>query len=247
MSKALIQVAWDNVPHLDKQMKTQLLASIPAHELEARTKGIPTLGSGAIFPVPEDSIKIDPIPLPDHWPRIAGMDFGWDHPTAAIWYAWDRDADTTYLYDAYKASKTAIPIHASAINGRGKWIPVAWPHDGYGADGKRDGEPLKDLYAGEGVNMLHEHATLTDGSNSVEAGLQAMLTAMLEGRFKVFSHLNDWFGEFRTYHRKDGKIVKLYDDLMSASRYGFVSLRHAKVPPRADRERERRTRNWKTL
>jgi len=29
------------------------------------------------------------------------------------------------------------------------------------------------------------------------------------------------------YHRKDGKLVKLKDDLMSATRYATMSLRHA--------------------
>jgi hypothetical protein len=35
-----------------------------------------------------------------------------------------------------------------------------------------------------------------------------MLTRMEAGRFKVFNHLNDWWDEFRLYHRKDGKVVK---------------------------------------
>ena len=42
-------------------------------------------------------------------------------------------------------------------------------------------------------------------------------------------HLNDWFEEFRLYHREDGKIVKVGDDLMSATRYGLMMLRHAKI------------------
>jgi hypothetical protein len=56
----------------------------PPHELEARTKGIPVLGSGRIFPVPEDTIACDHREFPPHWPRIGGMDFGWDHPFAAV-------------------------------------------------------------------------------------------------------------------------------------------------------------------
>ncbi len=243
----MVQITWEDVPHLDAKMKAHLLASIPPHEREARTKGVPTLGSGAIFPVSEDSLKVESFPIPSHWPRICGIDFGWDHPTAAVWYAWDRDVDTVYVYDCYKARQTPIPVHASAIKGRGDWIPVAWPHDGYGADGKRDGEAIKDLYAAEKLRMLPDHATLADGSNSVEAGIQEMLTAMLEGRFKVFAHLNDWFSEFRTYHRKDGKIVKEFDDLMAAGRYGYVSRRFAKVAPRYDDDRPKRERNWKTL
>ena len=65
--------------------------------------------------------------------------------------------------------------------------------------------------------------------NSVEAGLMEMLTRMEQGKFKVFNTLYDWFEEFRLYHRKDGKLVKLKDDLMSATRYAAMSLRYAEV------------------
>ena len=58
----------------------------------------------------------------------------------------------------------------------------------------------------------------------VEAGLMDMLTRMQTGRFKVFKHLNDWWEEFRLYHRKDGKVVKEDDDLMAATRYAMMML-----------------------
>ena len=46
-------------------------------------------------------------------------------------------------------------------------------------------------------------------------------------RFKVFKHLNDWWEEFRLYHRKDGLVVKEGDDLMAATRYALMMLRFA--------------------
>ena len=55
----------------------------------------------------------------------------------------------------------------------------------------------------------------------------------LSGRFKVASHLSDWLSEFRLYHRKDGRIVKERDDLLSATRYALMMLRHAKTKPKA--------------
>lgn len=58
-----------------------------------------------------------------------------------------------------------------------------------------------------------------------------MLDRMQTGRLKVAEHLADWWEEFRLYHRKDGKVVKEGDDLMSATRYGLMMLRHAKVKP----------------
>jgi hypothetical protein len=30
------------------------------------------------------------------------MDFGWDHPFAAVDLAWDRDHDTVYVIRAYR-------------------------------------------------------------------------------------------------------------------------------------------------
>jgi hypothetical protein len=58
---------------------------------------------------------------------------------------------------------------------------------------------------------------------------------MEAGRFKVFKYLNDWFDEFRLYHRKDGKVHKEGDDLMSATRYAVMMLRYARTAAEHDR------------
>jgi hypothetical protein len=85
--------------------------------------------------------------------------------------------------------------------------------------------------------MLYTHAQFEDGSVSVEAGLMDMLTRMQTGRFKVFKHLNDWWDEFRLYHRKDGRVVKEGDDLMSATRYALMMLRFASTKAAYDKFR----------
>jgi phage terminase large subunit-like protein len=229
----------EDAEHIPAAERAKIIASFPAHEREARAKGIPVLGSGRIFPVAEAVITVEPFLLPDLWPRICGLDFGWDHPSAAVWLAWDRDNDIVYAYDAMRVRETTPKAQAPAIKGRGPWIPVAWPHDGLQTE-KGSGIQLAEQYRDAGVNMLYEHAQLPESGAedeqkvsrvSVEAGVLLMLTAMQEGRFRVFSTLNDWFEEFRLYHRKDGKIVKEGDDLMSATRYGYVMLRHAICPP----------------
>jgi hypothetical protein len=52
-----------------------------------------------------------------------------------------------------------------------------------------------------------------------------MLVFMEEGRFKIFSTLTHVLQEYRQYHRKEGKIVAIRDDCMSAMRYCFMSRR----------------------
>jgi hypothetical protein len=70
---------------------------------------------------------------------------------------------------------------------------------------------------------------------------------MQAGRFKVMSHLVEWFEEKRTYHRKDGIIVKKRDDLMSATRVAYMMRRHAGLKPSSRRDSAERPLNWRTM
>ena len=234
--QALIQATWDDAPHMTGEIRKQILEALPPHERKMREKGIPVLGSGLVFPLPEEDLLCDPIDIPDHWPRLCGIDFGWDHPTAVTWIAWDRDSDVVYVYDSYSLRQETVPVHSSAINARGKWIPVIWPMDGRQAD-KGSGKNLTEQYRKESVNMLREHFSNPPsqgmkegtGGNSVEAGIQQMLTRFQTKRLKIFKNQGKLLEELRMYHRKDGKIVPIHDDVISALRYCVMSLRKARV------------------
>lgn len=229
MSKYVGMATWDDVPHLTAEQKAELLTGIPVYQREARTKGIPVLGSGRIFPVAEEAIATEPFAIPVHWPQIGGLDFGWDHPTAATRLAWDRDTDTVYVTAAYRVREATPIIHAAALKAWGDWLPWAWPHDGLQHD-KGSGEALAELYRKQGLKMLPERAQYEgDRGSGVEAGLMDMLERMETGRWKVWRHLADWFEEFRLYHRQGGVVVKEHDDLLSSSRYGLMALRFAKT------------------
>ena len=203
----------------------EIIAKTPPHEVEARTQGKPMLGEGLIFPVPHSEIMVDPFEIPTHWARIIGMDFGWDHPTAGAFCAWDRDSDCFYVTATYKQRREVIAIHAAAINGWGKY-PVAWPHDGYKHD-QTSGEQIAMLYRNHGLRMLPEHATNVSGGIGTEAPVQEMLEAMITGKFKIFSHCQALLDELGQYHRKAGKIVKIYDDVISSVRYAWMMRRFA--------------------
>jgi phage terminase large subunit-like protein len=226
-ARHLTMMAIDDVTHYTADERAAIIAKYPKHERDARSRGIPLLGSGRIFPVSEESISVPAIKIPRHWPRLGGMDFGYDHPFAAIKLAYNRDADCVYITHAYREREATPVIHAAAIKPWGPHLQWAWPHDGLQHD-KGSGKALASLYRKQGLNLLPEHATFEDGGNGVEAGIADMLERMQTGRLKVFSHLEDWFAEFRTYHRKDGKVVKENDDLLSATRYSAaMSLRFA--------------------
>lgn len=220
----------DDVGHFTDEEKKTILMGYAPWERDTRAYGVPMAGEGRVFPVSEDEIRIDPFEIPSHFARIAGVDYGIDHPAAGAWLAWDRDADVVYLYDCYKQSGETPVYHAAAINRRGEWIPVVGPHDGINKE-KGSGKALMDLYREAGVNMLPLTARYADdkgGAQDVEPSVLEILERMRTGRFKVFSHLNGFFDEFRTYHRKDGKIVPIRDDVLSATRYAVMMLRYAR-------------------
>lgn len=240
----------EDAEHISAEQRAKIILSFKPHERDARSKGVPILGSGRIFPVADELVSEPALVLPAHWPRIAGMDFGWDHPTAAVWAAWDRDNDIIHIYDAYRVSEQPVAVHSAAIIARKKWIPMAWPHDGLQHD-KGAGIELAQQYRSHEVNMLPEMAQFPDTPEhnatsrvSVEAGIAEMLDRFLTGRLKVAAHLTEWFDEFRLYHRKDGKVVKEYDDLLSATRYLMMMLRYADTEP-VIRKVAPRKYNWR--
>ena len=218
----------DDVDHYTPEQREAIIASYPRHEREARVKGIPSMGSGRVFPIEDEFIKCDPFAIPEHWPLLGGIDFGWDHPSAGVKVAWDRDNDIIYVTNGYRARENTPTMFAAAIKSWGVDLKWSWPHDGLQHD-KGSGEQLAAQYRQQGLKMLPERATFSDGSNGLEAGVAEMYDRMETGRLKVFSNLNDWFEEFRMYHRKDGLIVKSMDDLLCATRYAMMMIRFSAV------------------
>ena len=218
----LKNVTWEDAPHLDKDVRKQLLAAIPEYQRDMRSKGIPVLGEGMVFPIAEEVIQCEPFEIPAHYKKLAAVDFGITHPTTCVWTAYNPDNDTIYVYDAYKKEGEIPAVHATVIKSRGKDIPVIYPHDGDNTE-KGSGRTLAEMYLEAGVLMIGRF-TNADGTNYVEPGLMEMLERFRTGRLQVFNNLTPWFEEFRRYHRKKGKIHKEHDDLIDATRYASISV-----------------------
>lgn len=222
-SKLVIQAGWDDVPHLDANEKALLMASTPPYQRDARTKGVPTLGAGAIYGIEEEAITVADFPLPKHWKRCWGGDAGGGaKPTAAIWLARDPESMTVYLYSTYKRESPEIAVHLDGIKARGSWIPGVMDAAALIVS-RDDAEQLVNAYRRGGL-------TISLPDKAVESGIQAVWELMSAGLFKVFKSQDAWFKEFRKYHRDaKGRVVKVDDHLMDATRYGvFSGLSQAK-------------------
>lgn len=215
MSRFCLTMGWDDSPHLSEEQKKEMLNALPPQQRDARSKGIPQLGSGAIFPIPETEIFIDDFPIPDHWPKAYGLDVGWKK-TAATWGAWDRETDTVYLYSEYYRGHAEPEVHAKGIKSRGDWIPGVIDPASRGRS-QVDGRQLIQQYVDLGLNV-------DVAFNGVESGIFEVFQRMSSGRLKIFNSLVNLKAEFRLYRRDDkGKVVKENDHLLDSVRYLIMS------------------------
>lgn len=217
--KWYIQAGWEDVPHIPEEEKDAIVATTPPYQLDARTKGSPALGAGAIYAIPEHEITCEPFAIPDHWPRAFALDTGWNR-TAAVWGARNPDTAVIYLYSEHYQGQGEPASHADAIRGRGAWVPGVIDPSCLGSS-QVDGRAMIDIYRNLGLD-------LTPAVNAVEAGIAEVWQLMVGGRLKVMTNLQNWLKEYRQYHRDDkgnGKIVKRDDHLMDATRYLIVSGR----------------------
>jgi phage terminase large subunit-like protein len=215
--KCMVTATWDDAPHLSPETRADLFSSIPAYQRDARTKGIPQLGSGAIYAIADEDILVKPFEIPNHWPRAYGLDVGWNK-TAAIWAARDNETGVIYLYSEHYMGKEEPIVHTEAIKGRGVWIPGVIDPASKGRS-QKDGTQLIELYRQAGL-------VLTPADNAVEAGIYACDQLMHAGKLKVFNSLSNLYSELRVYRRdKDGRVVKERDHAMDAMRYLVMSGR----------------------
>lgn len=223
-AKYVVMATWDDAPHLGEAEKTELWNSIPPFQRDARSKGVPQLGAGAIFPVPESDFVVDDFPIPDHWLRCYGMDVGWNR-TAVSWGAYDKENDCLYVYAEHYRGQAEPSIHAASINARGSWIPGVIDPASRGR-AQRDGGKLLEDYKALGLDI-------EVAFNGVESGLYQVWQRLSTGRMKVFKSCSNWLFEFRLYRRDEkGHIVKANDHLMDSSRYLVMSgIDRAKVKP----------------
>lgn len=232
--RVFVMAGWEDAPHISSEERQSFISKVPPHEIEARSKGVPSVGSGMVYPISEQIITCEPFEIPDHWARVFGMDFGWKDPTALLFAAHDRDNDVLYLYSEYAVSERTPQQHSYDLMNRGTdWIPGVYDPAGK-ISNQKDGSKLVDLYIEAGM-------TLSPANNSREKGVQTTLQRMQNGKIKIFKSLTKLLSEYRMYARDEEGLIKDGNDhLLDCLRYivmsglGMAATKHDKKNPYQD-------------
>ena len=226
-SRAVVTIGMNDAPWLDEQTVSEIILSTPHQLRDAVKNGTPSLGAGAIYPIPLDEVVLKPAdaeklkPFPAHWRYLYGMDVGWNR-TAVLFAAQDPETDIIYITDEYYQGKMEPEIHAARIQQKGSWmIGVIDPASH--ARSQVDGQQLIRIYRTLGLR-------LREANNEREAGIYKVWSRLSLGKLKFFPNTFNLQNEYLLYRRdEDGKIVKEHDHAMDALRY-LINTWHFATP-----------------
>jgi hypothetical protein len=232
-------ITWDDVPYemLPRSERANLMKDMTPAQIQAKCYGNPFAGDEQIFNFPEDDILYNPFEIPNFWPKVYGMDVGFNHPTAVIWAAIDPITGIVYVYREYIAVRAEPATHAHVIR--------------KGESETSDGETWMN-----GVVDDHANARMQDGRKGLyhqyrELGLNLHLAKHVKdiharnhfvfqyfatGKLKIASTCNKLRWQIRKYRFDDkGRPPEKDDDLVDALAYLITSgLRLASINPKFD-------------
>jgi phage terminase large subunit-like protein len=221
--KIYFHTDWNETHFLSEESKERYLANIPPHLIDCVTRGLPVFGDGLIYPAPEDQVVIEPFDIPNHFLLFNGMDFGFEDHTAVVFFAYDRDNDTIYVYKEYKVNHLTIEQHIPPLYAMGcdKIPTICDPYQGHNKDDK-DSVSRVEKYQQGGLKLI------VSKRNKQTVILESIRDRMRRGTFKIFYTCKRLLNEKRSYVTVDGKIKKGNDHLMNAMEYGMtLGLKYA--------------------
>ena len=240
--RAYVFIGWNDVPyaHLSKDKREKMAKSYLPHERQARMEGIPSIGSGLVYPVGEEQFVVDAEECmrmwkgaspPKFWPRIAAADPGGtpngSGKTAALHAAYDPDADCIWVYAEYYERFAPISSHVHAWSKKGNWIPICIDPAGASII---DGKAVYAEYVAE-MRELNKDWPVHKADKRMSLGRAELYDRMTSGRFKVISTCRNLLKEHRSYViNETGKWVGDHH-LLDCARYISQGIGHALLPP----------------
>lgn len=163
--------------------------SLPAWKFDMFYRAIFSRPAGLIYDCFDDTRhKCPRFPIPDHWPRFLGLDFGGVN-TAGIFFAQEPGTGTLYLYREYKAGGLTAAGHARKLLEGEPGIPTC-------VGGSKSEDQWRKEFQTGGLPV--RPPVISD----VEVGIGRVYGAHKENKILVFDDLDGYLEQKLTYARK---------------------------------------------
>ena len=157
------------------------------------------------------SCVIDPIPLPDAWPRYVGHDFGGSNP-AAMFYAQDPATGYFYAYHEYLPGPgRSTAQHVEEFKRITQGVVVVKR-----AGGSHQEEEIRQGYAAHGWPIQEPKV------HSVEAGIDRVYALHRMNKIFVFRGLRHYLDEKQGYSRKLDSQYNPTDEIADKAKYHLM-------------------------
>lgn len=157
---------------------------------------------GLVYPHYEENI-VDAFPIPSHWKRKIGGDFGINNPTAFIFMATDPETGITYIYDEHEEAQQPVHYHAEKLNERLDTLAYNvieyMVGDSSGQQKGADMSSLFDHYAEYGIYW-------DAGTKKLMDSIAKMYGYFKLGKLKIFNTCTTFIKEVSEYRYPDRSL-----------------------------------------
>jgi PBSX family phage terminase large subunit len=196
-------------PYIDRAVYDRAKATMNESLFQRDFEGRFVQIEGLIYP---EFNRIDhtcvPFEVPAHWPRWAGLDYGWSDPTSIVGITYDPDSKKFYVYNQFYKNRQLAEKIGGYINGY-KFSYTIW-------------DPAARAVMEETMAVCKLRMIQAD--NSVDVGIQRITKLLKEKRITFFDTCEDLIREMEGYcYDKKGSSKPAHDNSHSPDslRYGF--------------------------
>lgn len=171
--------------------------------------------AGLIYANFEDSMLVDPFPIPREWERVVGVDFGGAN-TAVVYLAQDPYSEVWYLYEesleGYLSSEEHAKKHLEKLVGL-EYQVIGGAHS--------EGQQRLDWGTG---GLIVQEPPISD----VESGIDRVTQLIKSNRFRVFRTCTGLRDELGSYRRKLDAAGNPTDEIIDKRKFHRLdALRYA--------------------
>jgi hypothetical protein len=197
-------------PAFPKAEFERLRRELPPDEFAMRYLGELRHAVGLIFELNEDSF-VEPFePTGEVW---VGLDFGFGHPTAFSYMT--QVGDSCIIFREYQASGLDYETHVmNNLQWFRKYGVIKIFYDPSNPQGAME---IRKAFMRHGVQVL-----LMAAINDLQYGIQSMTKAFGNKTLKIAHICNELKDQIRNYIWMKNKPIDEGDDLIDASRYGYL-------------------------